>query len=101
MASDALTLSEWKAEGGSLSFEQSWKWYKGEYCNRFPLNRETTVDDILLGWMPETPFITKSTKALALGSCFADYFIQFLKYRGYNDWLIREEKFALIAESIF
>ncbi len=97
---ERLTLSEWKPIKGNLDFSQPLAWFKGDHCNPYPLNRILSVDDILLGWRPKGKLITKDTKALAFGSCFAEYFIQFLKAHGYNKWMINEEKLAPCMENL-
>jgi hypothetical protein len=39
---------------------------------------------LLQGWLPQTPLIDESTRVLAMGSCFAAYFAEWLAERGFN-----------------
>jgi hypothetical protein len=67
-------------------------WYRGENTNFIPSIpdiRGAGISDavdryILDGWLPDAPFIDKSTRILAFGSCFAANLTAFLKSRGYN-----------------
>jgi hypothetical protein len=97
---ESLSLSEWKPIKGNLDFSQPLAWFKGDHCNPYPLNRKISIDDILLGWRPKAKLIKRDTKALAFGSCFAEYFIQFLKAHGYNKWMINEEELAPCMENL-
>jgi hypothetical protein len=95
-----LILGAWTNPPGDLDFRQPNAWYKGEYCNRFPDDRPVTVEDILLGWKPPHKLIGAETKVLAFGSCFAEYFIKFLKLHGYNRWQLPVERHAQSEESL-
>ncbi|MDQ6929850.1 MAG: GSCFA domain-containing protein [Candidatus Eremiobacteraeota bacterium] len=83
-----------------MDFEAVDKWFVGEHCNRYPLDRPLGPQDILQGWMPSEKFIQEDTKVLAFGSCFAEYFIKFLTERGYNRWQLPVEKHGLSSESL-
>jgi hypothetical protein len=52
------------------------------YPRRSSLVREP--DRVLLGWRPDAPIITADTRVLALGSCFAAYFMAWLGDHGFN-----------------
>jgi len=81
-----LILSAWRKPPEDLDFERPDSWYKGEHCHRFPYNRPAALEDILTGWKPPVKLITAETKVLAFGSCFAEYFVNFLAQHGYNRW---------------
>jgi hypothetical protein len=94
-------IGRWKkADAEDLDFQQADRWYKGEHCTRYPTDRALTVADVMQGWVPERPFITRSTRVLAFGSCFAEYFIRFLAERGYNRWQIPAETHGLSEEPL-
>lgn len=64
-------------------------WYRGEHTNFGPTKvnlREPEAIDryILKGWLPEAPFIRKSTPVVAFGSCFAGHISRHLHERGFN-----------------
>jgi hypothetical protein len=64
-------------------------WYRGEQINFMPsrtnLFEKNAIEDyILKGWLPEKPFISKSSRITAFGSCFAEHVTDFLIERGYN-----------------
>lgn len=100
MTDDSLRLSTWRQSEGELNFEQIDRWYVGEHCNRYPLDRPIVPSDILLGWAPADKLIGPETKVLAFGSCFAEYFIAFLTRNGYNRWKLPIEKHGLNEESL-
>src|SRR5215467_11992505 len=74
------------------------QWYKTEYCHKYPHMRQIVPADVLLGHMPPERFIRRDTKVLALGSCFAEYFITLLAREGYNDWRLPSERHSWGAE---
>jgi hypothetical protein len=51
---------------------------------------------VLLGWKPKKPIIGPETRVLALGSCFARYFIIWLGDHGFNTSFSRSPYEALI-----
>src|SRR4051794_18200181 len=64
-------------------------WYRGEHTNFNPtkvnLFEKDAIDDyILKGWLPDAPFITKTTPIVAFGSCFAEHVSRYLRKRGFN-----------------
>lgn len=57
-------------------------WYRGDDCNFGPTKAELLEDDaidkfFLKGWVPDSPIISRDTKVLTFGSCFAQ------RLRGY------------------
>jgi hypothetical protein len=99
-SSTASELRPWRLPPEAIEFYQPDAWYKGDYCHRFPFNRAKTVEDVLQGWKPACKLITSETKVLAFGSCFAAYFIQFLKTTGYNRWQTPEEQHSPVDENL-
>lgn len=75
------------------------RWHKGPHCYRYPTSGPISVDDIFRP--TERPLITKDTKVLAFGSCFAEYFIRFLDAHGYNQWQLPSEGYAYCQENLF
>lgn len=77
-------LVEWKH--GNFSFSKN-HWYKGSTYRRLvdktTLNNEG-MDAIAEGWLPAQPLINPDTRVLAIGSCFARYFILWLAEHGFN-----------------
>jgi hypothetical protein len=64
-------------------------WYRGEHSNFGPSKinlweRDAIDKYILSGWLPEAPFIAKTTPVVAFGSCFAGHISRYLRERGYN-----------------
>jgi len=58
------------------------------------------VEDILQGWKPDRPLISADTKALAFGSCFAEYFVKFLALHDYNRWQLPIEQHSQSNEEL-
>jgi hypothetical protein len=64
-------------------------WYRGPHTNFIPskaqLRDPGAVDRYILhGWTPEAPFIDKTSRITAFGSCFAQHLTQYLHTAGYN-----------------
>jgi hypothetical protein len=64
-------------------------WFRGNAARYRPdkrslLSPETMKDAILDGWIPAAPVITKRTRVLAFGSCFAANIAQHLREAGFN-----------------
>src|SRR5579862_241294 len=93
-------LSTWRQPADDLHFEEPERWYKGEYCNRYPTERSITVEDILRGWKPSRKLISADTKVVALGSCFAEFFVKFLTEHGYNRWQLPSEPHSHSDENL-
>ena len=85
-------LAERRQISGEMDLRSPESWYKGEYCFKYPFNRELTAPDILQSWIPDIKLIGPSTKVLAFGSCFAEYFISFLAEYGFNRWQLPPEE---------
>jgi hypothetical protein len=63
-------------------------WYRGEHTHFIPSKAElqepyAVENFILYGWLPSKPFITKTTRITAFGSCFAARISDYLSERGY------------------
>ena len=64
-------------------------WYRGEHTNFGPtrvnlFERDAIEKYILQGWLPDQPFIERSTPVVAFGSCFAENISRYLRKRGFN-----------------
>jgi len=64
-------------------------WYRGPHTNFIPskaqLREPGAVDRYILnGWTPEAPFIDKTSRITAFGSCFAQHLTKYLHGTGYN-----------------
>ena len=64
-------------------------WYRGPHTNFIPSKAQLVeagaVDRYILhGWTPESPFIRKTSRITAFGSCFAQHLTQYLHSAGYN-----------------
>jgi hypothetical protein len=64
-------------------------WYRGENTNFIPSKAELREPDaldrfLLHGWLPDSPFITKTSRITSFGSCFAQYLAEHLHAAGYN-----------------
>lgn len=60
---------------------------QGQDCNKLPTKCNLKAEGLAAvsrGWLPEKPFIDPDTRVLALGSCFACYFILWLVDHGFN-----------------
>jgi hypothetical protein len=63
------------------------KWFSDYTYNKFPVRSQLLEGDpdfIIAGWRPREPFITRQTRVLAFGSCFAGNFAEWLANNGYN-----------------
>ncbi len=90
----------WKRQPNELDFEQLDRWFKGEFCHRFPVDRDLLPEDVLLGWMPQDRVITHDSRVIAFGSCFAEHFIRFLSAHGYNNWTTPSEQYSPSEENL-
>jgi hypothetical protein len=61
-------------------------WYTGDSFRRYPPKSRVraSVESVLEGWIPPEPIIHPTTRVLALGSCFAGNFVEWLLAHGYN-----------------
>jgi hypothetical protein len=57
------------------------QWPAGKAGNFFPTKSEMCANAVLEGWLPDEPVISKETKILAIGSCFAHNIIAYLNKR--------------------
>nr|MBN2277215.1 GSCFA domain-containing protein [candidate division Zixibacteria bacterium] len=70
-------------------------WYRGGICN-FIASKQNMREPqaiekyILKGWPPNSPIISKQSKILAFGSCFARHISEYLGQRGYLVGAARE-----------
>lgn len=62
------------------------KWYLSDTFRRYPPKSQVraSVERVLEGWTPATPIIHPLTRVLAIGSCFAANFIEWLIAHDYN-----------------
>lgn len=63
------------------------RWHKGATYRRVPDKTQLSalgMDALGDGWLPAEPLITPETRVLAIGSCFARYFILWLAEHGFN-----------------
>jgi len=68
----------------AIQLPHSWNLDRSPLHRKFPSNRPLNAADILYGWEPREKFISRQTRVLAFGSCFAEHFIGFLLKHGYN-----------------
>jgi len=76
-----------EGNGHQAAFHGSW--YRGAHTNFIPSKAELRAADavdnfIMRGWSPAAPFIDKTMKITAFGSCFAQHLTTFLVFKGYN-----------------
>lgn len=63
------------------------QWFKGrdfQYLPTKPELQAAGLAPVLSGWKPERPLIGPDTRVLAIGSCFARYFVLWLGDHGFN-----------------
>lgn len=64
-------------------------WFRGEHTNFNPdfeamIGQDATMEHVIKGWEPASPFITPATRITAFGSCFAANISNWLAARNYN-----------------
>jgi hypothetical protein len=67
-------------------------WYRGRSINYYPAHRDRSRErdleqmhrNVLAGWVPDKPFLTKDMMITAFGSCFAQRVENHLRQRGYR-----------------
>jgi hypothetical protein len=76
-------------------------WYTGGSFRRYPPKSEVraSIANVLEGWVPPEPIIGAETRVLALGSCFAGNFVEWLLGRGYNRQLLDNPHQALLRNA--
>ena len=75
------------------------EWYLGSGVNLLPPKHELAQDGfsaLLHGWTPERPIISSDTRVIGVGSCFAQYFVNWLAENGFNRKLDDSPHNALI-----
>ncbi len=83
--SDRLNELEWDA-WQTLPRDQE-RWFKGDSFQRHPTREQIHAlgpDAVLGGWKPAQPIIGPDTRVIAMGSCFAANFAEWLAANGYN-----------------
>jgi hypothetical protein len=87
-ASEAPEGGEWEVwKDRARRANSDTYWYNGVARTRFPSKaviQEAGPESVLKGWIPPEPIIRPGSRVLALGSCFAAYFIEWLATNGYN-----------------
>ena len=90
-------LTEWIVNRSEVT--PDFEWFHGEHLH--PLQskaelRSSGLEGVLFGWKPDEPIIGPNTNVLALGSCFARYFIIWLGDQGFNRSFLQTPYEALI-----
>jgi GSCFA family len=98
-------LTNWKSSTTEVvpqtDLKQKWHsdWFKGEhfqYLQTKPELQAAGYEPVLFGWAPKRPIIGPDTRVMAIGSCFARYFILWLGDRGFNRSIPQSPYNALI-----
>jgi len=84
---EGRTVISAKVEGEVVS--PAGHWYRGENCNFYPrkpdqYNMGWLWRNVVEGWQPPEPFVTKKTAIMPFGSCFANNIRSHLLKIGYN-----------------
>jgi hypothetical protein len=76
-------------------------WYTGDSFRRYPAKSRVraSVETVFDGWIPPEPIIHPTTRVLALGSCFAGNFVEWLLAHGYNLPLANHPHAALLRNA--
>ena len=80
-------LVEWFHDDSVRSLANVSRWYKGSTYRRLPDKTQLSalgMDALGDGWLPVEPLISPATQVVAIGSCFARYFILWLAEHGFN-----------------
>ena len=75
------------------------RWYKGTTYRRLPDKTQLGtlgMDALGDGWLPAEPLISRATRVVAIGSCFARYFILWLAEHGFNESIPQSPYNALL-----
>ena len=81
-------LVEWSIDDSVFSSVNLSRWYKGTTYRRLPDKTQLGtlgMDALGDGWLPAKPLISRATRVVAIGSCFARYFILWLAEHGFNE----------------
>lgn len=89
MDEERKRLTNWTTSTSEVAPQTDLKddWFKGEhfqYLQTKPELRAAGFEPVLFGWKPREPIITPETRVMAIGSCFARYFILWLGDHGFN-----------------
>jgi hypothetical protein len=80
-------LIAWFGDESVMGAHNVSRWYKGSTHRRLPDKAQLSalgMESVGDGWLPAEPFIFPSTRVVAIGSCFARYFILWLAEHGFN-----------------
>ena len=80
-------LVEWFHDDSLRSTANVSRWYKGSTYRRLPDKTQLSalgMNALGDGWLPAEPLISPATRVVAIGSCFARYFILWLAEHGFN-----------------
>jgi hypothetical protein len=81
-------LVEWEVDDSQRGHGNVARWYKGSEYRRMPDKTQLGamgMDALGDGWLPAAPLIGPETRVVAIGSCFARYFITWLAEHGFNE----------------
>jgi len=95
-------LVEWSIDDSVFSSVNLSRWYKGTTYHRLPDKTQLGalgMDALAEGWLPAEPLISAATRVVAIGSCFARYFILWLAEHGFNDSMPQSPYNALLRFS--
>ncbi len=83
----------------SAGLKQAQAWMDKGAPGRMPTLtevREQGPEALLVGWLPDQPIIDRDTRVIAIGSCFAAYFADWLLEHDFNRKYPRESDDSLI-----
>lgn len=83
----ALIEWEWYPNENLVTKRTMTQWHKGLTYRRLPDKAQVSalgMDALGDGWLPAQPLISPETRVLAIGSCFARYFVLWLAEHGFN-----------------
>jgi len=92
-------LVEWSVDDSVMSPATLSRWYKGTTYRRLPDKTQLGtlgMDALGDGWLPAEPLISRATRVVAIGSCFARYFILWLAEHGFNESIPQSPYNALL-----
>ncbi len=92
-------LVEWPIDDSVMSPATLSRWYKGTTYRRLPDKTQLGtlgMDALGDGWLPAEPLISRATRVVAIGSCFARYFILWLAEHGFNESMPQSPYNALL-----
>ena len=92
-------LVEWPIDDSVMSPATLSRWYKGTTYRWLPDKTQLGalgMDALGDGWLPAEPLISRATRVVAIGSCFARYFILWLAEHGFNESIPQSPYNALL-----